>query len=209
LRRARNSEVCALDLGDQDFAHGVIHVRDAKTEAGARQVNMTPWLRDELLVYRGHAAERRADRSRVPHPDRVTPGQGQRQSSPDRARRAGRHRVRAERGESPLPAQVTAHTFRRTFITLMLEAGAPVPIVQGQVGHEEATTTLKICAHVVRRRDRRHHGQAFDALMTNAVPSPPTVLMSSQPDHLRDWDGGPTPHIPGGSGHRNEQNQNL
>jgi len=30
----------------------VINVRDAKTEAGVRQVNMTPWLDDELLAYR-------------------------------------------------------------------------------------------------------------------------------------------------------------
>ena len=48
----RNSEVCALNVADLDFAHGVIHVRDSKTEAGIRQVNMTPWLRDELLAYR-------------------------------------------------------------------------------------------------------------------------------------------------------------
>ncbi|MGB0091480.1 MAG: site-specific integrase [Solirubrobacteraceae bacterium] len=53
----RNSEVCELDLGDLDFAHGVIHVRDAKTEAGIRQVNMTPWLHDELLAYRAARAD--------------------------------------------------------------------------------------------------------------------------------------------------------
>jgi hypothetical protein len=29
-----------------------IHVRDAKTEAGVRQINLTPWLHDELLAYR-------------------------------------------------------------------------------------------------------------------------------------------------------------
>jgi integrase len=66
---------------------------------------------------------------------------------------------------------VTPHTFRRTFITLMLEAGAPVPYVQGQVGHEDATTTLNIYAQVLKRRDRRRHGEEFDALMTGAVPS--------------------------------------
>ena len=63
----RNSEVCALNLGDLDFAHGVIHVRDAKTEAGVRQVNMTPWLRDELLAYRATPPDARARRARVPH----------------------------------------------------------------------------------------------------------------------------------------------
>lgn len=48
----RNSELCDLNIADLDFAHGVFIVRDAKTEAGIRQVNMTPWLRDELLAYR-------------------------------------------------------------------------------------------------------------------------------------------------------------
>jgi Phage integrase family len=41
---------------------------------------------------------------------------------------------------------VTAHTFRRTDITLMLEAGAPLPDVQAQVGHDDATTTLNTYA---------------------------------------------------------------
>ena len=54
----RNSEACDLNVGDLDFAHGVIHVRDAKTEAGIRQVNMTPWLHDELLAYRATPARR-------------------------------------------------------------------------------------------------------------------------------------------------------
>ena len=53
----------------------------------------------------------------------------------------------------------------------MLEVGAPVPYVQAQVGHEDPTTTLEIYAHVLKRRDRRRHGEAFDALMADAIPS--------------------------------------
>jgi integrase len=70
-----------------------------------------------------------------------------------------------------LAAPVTPHPLRRTYITLMLEAGAPVPYVQGQVGHEDAATTLNIYAQVIKRQDRRRHGEAFDALMAGAVPS--------------------------------------
>jgi len=62
----RNSEVCELNLGDLDFAHAVIHVRDAKTEAGVRQVNMTPWLHDELLVYRAARADAQLDEPAFP-----------------------------------------------------------------------------------------------------------------------------------------------
>lgn len=36
--------------------------------------------------------------------------------------------IRAERGIAPMP-KVTPHALRRTYITLMLEAGAPLPYV--------------------------------------------------------------------------------
>jgi integrase len=204
----RNSEVCALNLTDLDFAHGVIHVRDSKTEAGIRQVNMTPWLRDELIAYR-------ATRPNAESTDQAFPTQtGARRDKDNVNRRVvapavrAADALRAERGNPPLPAPVTAHTFRRTFITLMLEAGAPVPYVQAQVGHEDATTTLKIYAQVLRRRDRKRHGRAFDALMTDAVPSARSIMMLRNV-HFRDWAGGDMPPVPSGSGHRSEPSDNL
>ena len=117
--------------------------------------------------------------------------------------------LRAERRQPPLPGSVTAHTFRRTFITLMLEAGAPVPYVQAQVGHEDPTTTLAIYAQVLKRRDRRRHGEAFDALMADAVPSATSIMIPSthgRPEGPRVLD---MPAVSGGSGHRNEPNPNL
>jgi Phage integrase family len=68
----------------------------------------------------------------------------------------------------PLPVAVTAHTFRRTFVTLMLEAGAPLTYVQDQVGHEDTKTTQEIYARVLRRQQRAHVGAAFDELMYGA-----------------------------------------
>ena len=65
---------------------------------------------------------------------------------------------------------MTPHTLRRTFISLMLEAGASVPYVMGQVGHAHPDTTLRIYAKVL-NRDRSALGQAFDALMEGAVPA--------------------------------------
>jgi hypothetical protein len=56
-----------------------------------------------------------------------------------------------------------------------------VPYVQAQVGHEDATTTLKIYAQVLKRRDRTSHGQAFDALMANAFPSAASIIMHVKP----------------------------
>jgi integrase-like protein len=64
-------------------------------------------------------------------------------------------RVRTARSMPPLPTRLTAHVFRRSYITHMLEAGAPPSYVQEQVGHEDARTTLEIYSRVLRNRDRR------------------------------------------------------
>jgi hypothetical protein len=53
----------------------------------------------------------------------------------------------------------------------MLSAGAEVPYVQEQVGHADAKVTLEIYVQVLKRRDRRRLGDAFDALMQDAIPS--------------------------------------
>jgi integrase len=205
----RNTEVCELDLGDLDFAHGVIHVRDAKTEAGIRQVHMTPWLHDELLAYRATRPDAQLDEPAFPTRT------GARRDLRNINRRVIAPAVRAanaprvERREPPLPGAITAHTFRRTFITLMLGAGAPVPYVQGQVGHEDPTTTLEIYAQVLKRRDRRRHGEAFDALMADAVPSAASIMMHTDSDRSEGRDMLHLPTASEGSGHRNEQNPNL
>jgi integrase len=177
----RNSEACDLNLGDLDFARGTINVRDAKTEAGIRKVDMSPWLREELLAYRASRVDDPADDPAFPTRT------GHRRDKDNLNQRVLRPVVRAAnelrstRREPPLPDRVTPHTLRRTYITLMLEAGAPVPYVQGQVGHEDATTTLNIYAQVLKRRDRRRHGEAFDALMAGAVPSGGPFMIPASP----------------------------
>ena len=91
----------------------------------------------------------------------------------------------------------------------MLEAGAPVPYVQAQVGHEDPTTTLQIYAQVLRRRDRRRHGEAFDALMADAVPSAASIMMRAEPDRPERSGVLDMPAVSAGSGHSNEPNRNL
>jgi integrase len=205
----RNSEVCELNLGDLDFAHGVIHVRDAKTEAGIRQVHMTPWLHDELLAFRATRADAELDEPAFP--TRCGTRRDRRNINRKVIAPAVRAAdgLRSERRQPPLPGSITAHTFRRTFITLMLEAGAPVPYVQAQVGHEDPTTTLEIYAQVLKRRDRRRHGEAFDALMADAVPSAASIIIPTNPDRPEGRRMLDMPSVSGGSGHRNQLHPNL
>jgi integrase len=75
---------------------------------------------------------------------------------------------RAKRGLQSLP-KVTPHALRRTYISLMLEAGAPLPYVMDQVGHLDSKTTLEIYAQVQKRVSRTKVHLAFDELLANAV----------------------------------------
>jgi integrase len=61
---------------------------------------------------------------------------------------------RAVRGDPPIRARVTPHTFRRTYITYAIAAGFDLPYVQAQVGHSDPTVTLSVYAQVIRRADR-------------------------------------------------------
>jgi integrase len=48
----RNTELCRLRWQDLDFSHGKIRVQAAKTNRGVREIDITPWLREELLAYK-------------------------------------------------------------------------------------------------------------------------------------------------------------
>ena len=169
----RNSELCALNWEDIDFPHRKIAVRDAKTPTGVRFVDMTPRLVEELLTYRSFLAE--VDPGVPVFPTRT----GGRRNADNVNARVLRpavrsaNEIRGARGVACLPDHVTPHTLRRTYITLMFEAGATVPYVMGQVGHADSATTLEVYSQVLKRRERRTVGEAFDRLMRDAVPSEP------------------------------------
>lgn len=165
---ARNTEACDLRWSDLDFTHGKINVSRSKTKRGVREIDMIPWLREELLAYRAAAGSPDLD---VP----VFPTRDGFHRTKDNLNRnvigpvvRAANDARRERGMPPLPVTVTAHTFRRTYVTLMLEAGAPLTYVQDQVGHEDTKTTQEIYARVLRRQQRAHVGAAFNELMYGA-----------------------------------------
>jgi integrase len=165
---ARNTEVCDLRWADLDFTHGKINVSRSKTKRGVREIDMIPWLREELLSFR----------AAIDAPDLYAPVFPTRTGGPRTKDNLNRNVIRpvvraanvgrADRGLPPLPVAVTAHTFRRTFVTLMLEAGAPLTYVQDQVGHEDTKTTQEIYARVLRRQQRAQVGAAFNELMYGA-----------------------------------------
>jgi hypothetical protein len=57
--------------------------------------------------------------------------------------------------------------------------------------------------------DRRRHGEAFDALMADAVPSAASIMMRADSDRPEGSGVLDMPAVSGGSGHSNEPNRNL
>jgi hypothetical protein len=50
------------------------------------------------------------------------------------------------------------------YISMMFAAGADLPYVMAQVGHDDSKVTLEIYAQALKRRDRQQVGRAFDEL---------------------------------------------
>lgn len=154
LAGPRVGELCLLDNQDVNLARSRFSIRDSKTEAGVRLVDVHPALLDELSSY--FAGRPPAPMDAPAFPTRA----GTRRDRSNVLQRVvqpvvGRaNAIRAERDEPPILAHVTPHTFRRTYITVMVAAGYDLPYVQAQVGHVDPTTTLAIYAQLIARHDR-------------------------------------------------------
>lgn len=168
LAGLRVGELCELDEPHIDLARGQIHVRESKTGAGIRVVDIQPRLRQELEAYR--EARRPLGDESPAFPTRT----GRRR---DRQNVGGvvqtvlrqANALRSKRGEPPILARVTPHTLRRSYISFMLAAGHDVPYVQAQVGHEDPTTTLKIYARVISQPDRNRLRRQMAELLQGAI----------------------------------------
>ena len=169
----RASELCDLRVGevrlhDPDGAR--FRIPDAKTEAGVREVQMSPELVEEFVSHfdRLRRAGRRTDPDAYAFPNT----RGGRIARQRVARIVGEAAVRgseqvSQRGLPPLP-HTTPHTLRRTYISIALLANRfDVLWVMGQVGHADSKMTLDVYAQL-QQRVKREHGRAFDTLVRQA-----------------------------------------
>lgn len=151
LAGLRIGEALDLTWADVNLAGGRLKVRDSKTAAAVRTVDLLPVLRDELLAYKTKAPDTR--------PDVLVVGTsaGGRQSETNVRRRILAPAVEkasealAKAGAEPLPEHLTPHSLRRTFASILAALGEPMPSVIRQLGHTDRTLTLRIYAHDMAR----------------------------------------------------------
>jgi len=149
----RASQLTHLRWRDVKLASGKLLVQESKTDAGVREIDLAPELIHEL---RDHKARRQWNSPS----DFVFPGKHRRR--PRERCAVGRLLKRAiERanellekdGWDPINSAVTFHSLRRTYASLMVEAGADPAYTMKQMGHRKAAFTLEIYSDVTTRRE--------------------------------------------------------
>jgi integrase len=134
----RIGELMDLKVAQVDLQRCRFKLADAKTEAGVREVEITLYLRDELLAF---TMDRRARRLPLGPSDHFFGTASGRRRDPDRfrdrilARAVTRANANgAENGLAPLPP-ITPHSMRRTWATFCAMIGRDPKWVAAQIGH--------------------------------------------------------------------------
>jgi integrase len=169
----RVSELCDIRIRDLRLhAASGAHFRipDAKTEAGVREVQVSPDLQEELVAHIDRL--RRARISSDPD-DNLFPNLRGRRMTRQRVNEILREAAElastslTTRGFAALP-NTTPHSLRRTYISIALLANKfDVLWVMRQVGHADSKMTMDVYAQLQQRVERRH-GEAFDGLVRRA-----------------------------------------
>jgi len=150
LAGLRIGELIELGWRDVNLADGRLTVRQSKTDAGARRIDLLPALRDELATLRANAK---------PGPDeRVFPTRAGGPMNPSNVRNrvlapaVARANERLEAADAtPLPENLTPHKLRHTFASLLVALGTDPGAVMDQLGHTDPTFTLRVYRHGMRR----------------------------------------------------------
>jgi integrase len=184
----RIGELCDLCWRDVDLSGGSITVRESKTDAGVRQIDLLPVLRDELLALKASAGRTGAGELVF-----ATMAGGRQNPSNIRNRvlasavKRANERLEDAR-EVPLPERLTPHKLRHTFASLLVALGVDPGSVMDQLGHTDPTFTLRVYRHGMRRDDasklamRELVGLSdWAAMGSNAAPDASTALSATLP----------------------------
>lgn len=148
----RIGEALALAWRDVNLAKGTLRVGDGKTENAVRTVYLVAPLRDDLLAlkaWRGGEPDTLVFGTATGGPDSKS-NIRRRLLAPAVARA---NALLARDGEELIPETLTPHGLRHTFASLLFAIGEDPRYVMGQLGHADASFTLRIYAKEMDRRD--------------------------------------------------------
>lgn len=158
----RIGEALNLKWENVDLGTGTLHVVASKTDAGVREVHLTPALREQLTLAR-------ADRDPKPTDYVIATSTGHKHNPSNLRRDVLAPAVEAanvklaKAGISPI-GHLTFHGLRRTFASIRAASGDDVRYVADQLGHTDVRFSLGVYAKALRRRERLTgaHRKAYD-----------------------------------------------
>ena len=164
----RIGELLALRWGEVNLAQGRLTVLDSKTEAGVREIDIWPELHDVL------AAHKAAARHSGPTDYVFATATGKADTRSNIAKRLKRAVERAneqlaDREDiSPIATDLTPHSLRRTFASLLYLRGENPVYVMHQMGHTDPKLALRIYTKVMGEQRRRGPGARLVGVLDGA-----------------------------------------
>jgi len=147
----RIGELTALRWRDVDLSENRLIVRDSKTDAGNRQIDLLPVLRDELTAHKAQAPDTAPGAFVFPS------SKGTKMTQENIRNRILRIAVEkadeklTSLGDVPLPEGLTPHKLRHTYASILVALGVDPGSVIDQLGHTDPGFTLRVYRHGMRR----------------------------------------------------------
>ncbi len=164
----RIGELLALRWREVNLAQGRLTVLDSKTEAGVREIDIWPELHDVL------ASHKAAARHSGPTDYVFATATGKADTRSNIAKRLKRAVERANQalaGQediSPIPVELSPHSLRRTFASLLYLRGENPVYVMHQMGHTDPKLALRIYTKVMGEQRRRGPGARLVSVLDGA-----------------------------------------
>jgi integrase len=146
----RIGELTSLRWRDIDLVGNRLTVRASKTDAGIRQIDLLPVLRNELAAHKAQAPSTAPTGFVFATAAGTEPKQGNiRRRVLDKAVEKANERL-IEADEVPLPEGLTPHKLRHTFASILVALGVDPGSVMDQLGHTDPGFTLRVYRHGMR-----------------------------------------------------------
>lgn len=148
----RLDEGLSLRWDDVNLATGKLYARGTETDAAQRTVDLLPPLRDELAALK---ARRPANRTELVFPTsagtKMGPSNVRRRVLAPAVERA--NELLSELGADRIRGQITPHSLRRTYASLLVALGRDMRVTTAQLGHTDPQLTLRVYAREMARDD--------------------------------------------------------
>jgi integrase len=171
----RIGELLALRWQEVNLANGTLTVLHAKTAAGqGREIDLWPELREELSIHKAttpHSA---------PADYVFATSTGNADTRSNIARRLKRAVARAnqalaeeEKDTPAIPVELSPHSLRRTFASLLYLRGENPVYVMNQMGHADPKLALRIYTKVMSEQRRRGPGARLLTVLDSSTWTQP------------------------------------